>query len=89
MSEVYSSAMAEAAINRLPHDLVQEMESFHLKCMLHLAKANDKGWKHWNSPDVDRKDIEGALAKAITEGDWTSVANYAAFMQYHGFTASR
>lgn len=80
------SIEAEQAIRGLPDDLVHASENFHTKCLQHLAKAQRKGKNNWNTPPFDIPVIKADLDRAVAEGDWTSVANYAMILNHHGVT---
>lgn len=69
-------------INSLPLALVKTAEDFHIKCLQHLAAAQNRGQFGWDDPS-NINAINEALDKAAKEGDWTSVSNYAMMLNYH------
>lgn len=74
-------------VNSLPTALVAASENFHVKCMQHLARAQIDGKRNWDDPNVS--EVKEAMAKAVVECDWTSVANYAMILNHHGVVADK
>ncbi len=70
-------------IDSLPHDLVKACENFHIKCLLHMAKGSYAGKKGWDSEAIDVEAVKKDLDRALREGDWTSVSNYAMILNHH------